>query len=100
MATSYRRIESVMKSGEILKYLASQKGPVTGPEVARVVGLPTGTVMCHLVSLADLGFVLQVGEGWQLGMGLALIWARVKSNLESGIDRQTQDLKSITTGDK
>lgn len=93
---SYRRIEAVSKTGDILKHLAAQKTPATGPDVARAVGLPTGTAMCHLVTLADIGFVRQVGDGWELGMGLALLWARVKSNLEGQRDRINRDLESIS----
>ena len=93
--TSYRRIEAVNKAGEILKYLAAQKQPVTGPELAESVKMQVGTVMCHLATLGDLGFVRQVGDGWELGMGLALIWARVKSNLEGQRDRIDSDLRSL-----
>lgn len=99
MATSsYRRIEADNKVCEILKFLGNQKTAVTGPDVAQAVGLPTGTVMCHLVTLADHGFVQQVGDGWLIGMGLALIWARVKSNMETNIERQKRDLESISIG--
>ncbi len=84
--TTYRRIEAVRKTGEILKYLANIKEPATGPDIAKAVGLPTGTTMCHLATLEDLGFVLTIGERFQLGMGLALFWARVKSTLEAQRD--------------
>jgi len=84
--TTYRRIEAVRKTGEILKYLANIKEPATGPDIAKAVSLPTGTTMCHLATLEDLGFVLVVGERFQLGMGLALFWARVKSSLEAQRD--------------
>lgn len=96
MASSYRRIDAVVKTCEILKYLASQKTAATGPDISRAVNLPVATVMCHLVTLADQGLVQQVGDGWLLGMGLALMWARVKSNLESTIERNRRDLDSIT----
>jgi DNA-binding IclR family transcriptional regulator len=88
----------VNKAAEILKYLGNQKTAVTGQDVAQAVGLPAGTAMCHLVTLADAGFIQQVGDGWQVGMGLALIWARVKSNLETSIERQKRDLESISIG--
>lgn len=97
MATSsYKRIESVNKAAEILKFLGNQKTAVTGPDVAQAVGLPTATVMCHLVTLADAGFVRQVGDGWEIGMAMGLIWARVKSNLETQRDRINRDIDSIT----
>lgn len=94
MAT-YRRIEAVRKTGEILKYLANTKEPATGPDIAKAVGLPTGTTMCHLATLEDLGFVLTIGERFQLGMGIALFWARVKSRLEAEKSHIERDLKSL-----
>ena len=92
---SYRRIESVKKAAEIIKFLAAARRPLTGPEVAEGVGLPTGTAMCHLTTLADSGFVQSVGEGWEVGMGLAMIHARVRSNLEATIDRAQRDLDRL-----
>lgn len=82
MEKSYKRIEAVRKTGEILKYLASQKEPVQGPAIAKAVGLAAGTTMCHLATLEDMGFVQKVGDYFRLGLGLALIHARVKGNLE------------------
>lgn len=96
MATSYRRIDAVIKTGHILKFIGSKNKPVTAPDIARVTGFPVGTVMCHLVSLAEHGFVRQLNDSWELGMGMALLWARVKSNLETQRDRIDRDLESIS----
>lgn len=93
---SYRRIEAVTKTGYIMKYLGNQRTPVPAQDIARAVGLPLGTAMCHLVSLAEHGFVRQVSDGWELGLGLALLWARVKSNLEGQRDRINKDIESLT----
>ena len=95
MATTYKRIESVRKTGEILKFLAGQKKPTTGPRIAEAVNLPTGTTMCHLATLEDLGFVSTVGDRYRLGMGLALFWARIRSTLETDRARIEQDMKSL-----
>lgn len=96
--SSYRRIDAVTKALEILEFLATQKEPVTGPDVARAVGLQTGTVMCHLITLQDKNFVRQVGGGFQLGMGAATIWARFKSNLEGQRDRISRDIQTLEEG--
>ena len=66
--TTYKRIEAVKKAGEILKYLANQKEPVNGPAIATAVNLPVGTVMCHLATLEDLGFVRTLGDRFEIGM--------------------------------
>jgi len=95
VATTYKRIEAVKKTGEILKYLAGQKEPVTGPKIAQAVNLPSGTTMCHLATLEDLGFVSTVGDRFRLGMGLALFWARVRSSLEAEKARIDTDIRSL-----
>lgn len=95
MAQTYRRIEAVRKAGEILKCLANEKGIVSGSEIAKAVNLPMGTVMCHMATLEELGFVARIGDGYKLGMGLALMWARVKSGLEGERERVERDLGEI-----
>jgi len=95
VAQSYRKIEAVRKAAEILKYLANEKGIVNGSEIAKAVALPMGTVMCHMATLEELGFVARIGDGYKLGMGLALMWARVKSGLEGERDRVERDLQII-----
>lgn len=99
VATTYKRIEAVKKTGEILRYLAGQKEPITGPKIAQAVNLPPGTTMCHLATLEDLGFVSTVGDRFRLGMGLALFWARVRSGLEADRTRIEQDIKSLDMED-
>jgi DNA-binding IclR family transcriptional regulator len=93
--TTYKRIEAVTRTGEILKYLANQKEPVNGPQVAAGVNLPVGTVMCHLATLEDLGFVSTVGDRFKLGMGLSLFWARVRSSLETEKEHIEKAIKSL-----
>ncbi len=92
---SYKRIEAVRKAGEILKFLANEKEPVSGQEIARAVNIPVGTVMCHMITLEELGFVVSVGERFNLGMALALIWARVKSSLEVEKERIEKNLNDL-----
>ncbi len=89
--TSYKRIEAVRRTGEILKFLAEQKEPAAGPQIAQAVNLAIGTTMCHLATLEDLGFVTAVGDRFRLGMGLALFWARMRSSLET--ERETIEHK-------
>lgn len=93
--STYKKIEAVRKAGEVLKYLSSQKDAVTGPELAKAVDMPVGTVMCHLATMEEMGFIQSVGDGYRLGMGLALIWARVKSNLEGDRARVERALGEI-----
>jgi len=94
---TYKRIEAVRKAGEILRYLGNEKEPRTAQEIAAAVSLAQGTTMCHLATLEDLRFVQRVGEHWLIGMGLAVIWARARANLEeqkTGIGQQIEELDS------
>ncbi|MBI5634892.1 MAG: helix-turn-helix domain-containing protein [Nitrospirae bacterium] len=95
MSNSYKRIEAVRKTGEILKYLARQKDPVTAPAISQAVNLPTPTVMCHLSTLEEIGFAQSINDRWQLGLGLGLIRARIKANLEGERDRISRDLVEL-----
>lgn len=96
--SSYKRIDAVTKALEILEFLASQKEPANGPDIARAVQLPTATVMCHLITMQDKNFVRQVGGGFELGMGAATIWARKKSLLEGQRDRINRDIQTLEEG--
>jgi len=96
---TYKRIEAVRKAGEILKCMAQQKGPVGSADISTAVGLPQGTVMCHLTTLEELGFVQNVGDSWRLGMGLSLMWARVRSTLEGDRMKIESQLKELEGGE-
>lgn len=99
MAQSYRKIEAVTKTLEILEFLAKQREPVSGPDVARAVGLPVGTVMCHLATLEDKNFIRRVSGCIELGMGAATIWAKKKSLLEGQRDRINRDIRILEEGE-
>ena len=94
MAT-YQRINAVKVTVTILRYLAEQKQPVSGQDIAAAIGVPHGTVMCHLATLEDERLVRSVGGVWELDMGLALFWARKKSQLHGQIERATADLSQL-----
>ena len=93
--TTYKRIASVSKTVEVLRFLADQKLPVPGAEVARAVSLPTGTVMCHLVTLEDARLVRRIGEHWELSDGMAIFWARKKAQLETDMVNIKKQLHNI-----
>lgn len=95
---TYRTIEAVRKACEILGVLAEAKAPITGAEVALRMQMSQGTVMCHLATLQDAGFIQEVGGGWRLGMKLAIYWARVKANKEAERDRINKDIEQLGEG--
>ncbi len=94
---TYRRIDAVRKTCDILAVLADAKQPISGNEIAARVQESQGTVMCHLATLQDAGFVQEAGGGWRLGMKLALFWAKVKSGKES--ERRRIDMEITELGE-
>ena len=95
MATSYKRIKAVSTAGAILKLLAQQKEPVPAGTIGEALKIPTPTVMCHLVTLEEMGFTQGINDHWKLGGGLALIYARVKSSLEAERDKIDSTLHQL-----
>lgn len=96
---TYRRVESVGKALGVLRFLADQRGPVSGAEVSRAVSLPVGTVMCHLTTMEDERMVRRIGDHWELGDGMAVLWARRKAQLEGDIERKKSQLNEIGVSD-
>ena len=92
---SYTRIASVAKACEIIAIVAEAKEPITGNDVAIRAQLPAGTVMCQLMTLEDAGLVEQVGDGWRMGLKMAVYWARIRSTKEAERDRLNKDLEII-----
>ncbi|MCF6267757.1 MAG: IclR family transcriptional regulator [Desulfuromusa sp.] len=92
---TYKRIAAVELTTRIIKMLADQKEPVGGDAVAKSLDEKHGTVMCHLATLEDAGFVRKVGGHFELGDALALFWARRKSQLESMIDNARHKLNQL-----
>jgi DNA-binding IclR family transcriptional regulator len=81
-------IESVRKAGEILKFIAKSREPVAPAQLAlEVEDLTSNTAYRMCVTLESLGWLNQVGERYELGMGLGLFWARKKATLESDRER-------------
>lgn len=84
--SSYKRIKAVKIGNEILKFFSDQTGPVSAAEIAKALSLPTSTVLCHLATHEDSGFVEKVGEGYAPGPAIAAIWAGYRSRLKKKID--------------
>jgi len=83
MTDSYRRIGAVRTAMDVLEQLAQCNDLVTGKQLAEQMGLPYGTVMSHLATLCDGGYVIQVGEGYRIGARMSLFWVRTKAELEA-----------------
>lgn len=89
------RIESVYQAGQVLRAVAETKGAVGSSDIAKNLGIKVNTAFRMCVTLEELGFLKQIGDKYELGMGLALFWARKKATLEgerAAIDRDIEKL--------
>jgi DNA-binding IclR family transcriptional regulator len=75
--------------------VAESKGAVGSTEIAASLNIKVNTAYRMCMTLEELGFLKQVSEKFELGMGLALFWARKKATLEgerASIDRDIDQL--------
>ena len=90
------RIEAVFQAGQVLRAVAETKGAVGSSNIAKNLGITVNTAFRMCVTLEELGFLKQIGDKYELGMGLALFWARKKATLEgerAGIERDLASLE-------
>jgi DNA-binding IclR family transcriptional regulator len=95
MATTYKRIRSVYTTLKILEHLSDCREPITGSQIANDLDLPFHTVMCHLATHQDKGYVQVIGDKYKLGMKLAVFWARMKSIKEHELQGVQSDLQVL-----
>jgi DNA-binding IclR family transcriptional regulator len=93
--TTYKRIGAVKTTLNILRFLSDQKEPVSGRQIAAALAMPHGTVMCYLASMEDGQCVSSIGDKYEIGQGVAYIWARYKANMEGKINRLTNELHQL-----
>ncbi len=98
MGNSYRRIKSVNTALDILEYVAESPGGATAHRIGRDLDIPFATIMCHLSTLGDRAYVRRMGDVYQVGMKLAVYWARVKSCKENEILQRENDLVLLGDG--
>jgi len=96
---SYRRIKAVTPTLEILIFLANQREPVSGQDIADGVNLKYDTTLCYLASLEDFKFVEKIGEHWELGMGAAMLWAKMKAKKQEAKAQSVRDIELLQNGD-
>lgn len=89
------RIESVYQAGQVLRAVAESKGAVGSTEIAVSLGIKVNTAYRMCATLEELGFLKQVAEKFELGMGLALFWARKKATLEGGREAIERDITQL-----
>ncbi len=89
------RIETVHQAGQVLKTVANSKEPMGAIAIAKSLDIKSNTAFRICQTLDEIGFLKQVGDRYELGMGLALFWARKKASLETKREAVESDLDSI-----
>ncbi len=83
------------KSIEILDYVSRQAEGVSIEQIVDFSGLPKGTVMSHIATLSDAGFVLAAGDKFIVGMAAAMLWARRKRISENAYEKAGKELNLL-----
>lgn len=97
-AKSLRKIDVLANADKILAAIQDVKDPMTITDVVRATGLSTDTVFRQIGTMAELRWVERIGDGYVLGMRLAVIWARKKSAVERQIEKAQNELSQLTGG--
>lgn len=92
---SYRKIKSVELTIAILKFMGQEIQPVSGQEIATALGEAHGTVMCHLVTLEEGGFLRKVYDRYEIGLYLGVLWTSIKASRDARVNDAKSDLKKI-----
>lgn len=83
MTTGYKRVGAVKTAFEILEHLADRAGPVTPKDIGIALRLPYGTVMSHVATLSDGGYIVQGADGGvRIGTRMSVFWLRLKAQSE------------------
>ena len=83
MTQGYKRISAVKTTFEILEYLSDRSGPVSAKEIGAALRLPYGTVMSHVATLCDGGYIIQAEDGGvRIGTRMSIFWLRLKGGSE------------------
>lgn len=97
-AKSCRKIDVLIATDNILGVLQDIKEPTSITEISRLTGLSVDTVFRQLGTMSDLRWVEKIGDGYVLGMRLAVIWARRKAVTEAKIEKAERELSELTGG--
>lgn len=89
------RIEAVHEAGLILKLLGNSREPLGSEEIATRLTLTPNKAFRMCATLEELGFLEEAGGKYTIGLGLALIWAKKKAQLETTVKKTTQDLATL-----
>lgn len=97
-AKSCRKIEVLESADKILGMLQDTREPVNITDIARHTGLSVDTVFRQVGTMSDLRWVEKIGDGYVLGMRLAMMWARRKALAEDRLENVKKELNELAGG--
>lgn len=95
-AKSCRKIDVLLVADQILGSLQDAREPMNITEISRLTGISVDTVFRQLGTMLDMRWVEKIGDGYILGMRIAVFRAKKKAVLEAqrdDIDRKLMELE-------
>ena len=89
------RIAAVYQAGQIRKLIANSREPLGPADIAARLSISVNMAFRMCATMEELGDLEQVGGKYRLGMGLALIWARVRAEREEVRQHAADDLNLL-----
>lgn len=97
-AKSCRKIDALMTADRILGVLQDTKEPLSVSELSRMTGFSVDMVFRQMGTMEETRWVERIGDGYVLGMRLAIMWARRKTLTEVRIERAQMELSELIGG--
>lgn len=95
---TYKRIAAAGVTIDVLTALGDAGGPATAGDIATATGLHESTARSYLESLVDANAANRIGNRYQLGGRIPLIWARYKARMESDLFKTNEVLEELGNG--
>jgi len=97
-AKSCRKIDVLMTADRILGVLQDARAPLSVSELSRQTGFSVDMVFRQMGTMEETRWVERIGDGYVLGMRLAVVWARRKTLTETKVERAQRELSELTGG--
>lgn len=97
-AKSCRKIDVLITADRILDVLQAASAPLSVSELARLTGFSVDVVFRQVGTMNDLRWVERIGEGYVLGLRLAVLLAKCRALAEEKIKRAQRELSELTGG--
>jgi DNA-binding IclR family transcriptional regulator len=94
-AKSCRKIDVLMTADRILGVLQDARDPLSVSELSRLTGFSVDMVFRQMGTMEDIRWVERIGDGYILGMRLAVVWARRKTLTEVKVERAQKELAEL-----